>query len=96
MPGTFSKSFYAAMANRTCADVFHPGLSCCEAFRGVLKDAAIGSMKFYGPICVLPLLMNFRKWKNIKTWKDFVNSLARCWFFGFFLISAAFALLCSF
>jgi hypothetical protein len=94
MPGTFSKSFNAS--HRTCADVFHPGQSCSEAFRGVLKAAAIGSMKFYGPICVLPMLMKVKKWKDEKAWRNFLNTLSRCWLFGFLMISTMFGLSCTF
>lgn len=95
MSGTFSKSFHASMANKTCADIFHPGQTCIQSFPGVFRDAAIGSMKFYGPICVIPMLLKFKKWKNMKVWKDFAKKLVRCWMFGFLFISTAFVALCS-
>ena len=82
------------MANKTCAAIMHPGMTCAQALPGVLQDAAIGSLKFYGPLCVVPLLLKFKKWKNVKTWKDFANDLGRCWLFGLLLISTSLTMVC--
>ena len=94
MPGTFSKHFNTAMANKTCADILHPGKTCTQALSGVFFDSAVGSLKFYGPICVVPLLLKTKKWKNVKTWKDFANDFGRCWLFGFLMISTSLTMVC--
>lgn len=92
MPGSLSKSFYAAIANKNCADILHPGLTCRESMKGSIVDAAMGSLKFYLPICVVPLL--FKNLKRKTTWKEFAVSFGKCFAFGFFLNLCSFSGIC--
>lgn len=96
MPGTFSKYFYDAVEKKTCAYFLHPGLSCTEALKGRLVDSAIGSLKFFVPVCVIPFVIKIKKWKEAKVWKIFVRDLGKCLLFGFLLNVISFTLVCYF
>lgn len=95
MSGTFSKHFYEAFQAKTCADFLHPGLTCTEALKGRLIDAALGSLNFYIPICVIPFMLKIKKWNEMKVWIHFMRDFGKCLFFGFFLIAVSFTLVCS-
>lgn len=94
MPNTFSKYFHIVAANKTCADFLHPGKTCTQALKGSLFDASIGSIKFYFPVCAVPLLLKFSKWNKIKTWTEFGDNVARCVILGFILNLFSFTGIC--
>lgn len=96
MPGTFSKGFNAVMTNKTCADLLHPGLTCTGALKTTLINSAFGSMKFYGPIVLVPMLLKMKNWGDVKTWKNFATNCGRCWLFGFIFVFVSFSTLCGF
>ena len=94
MSGTFSKYFYKAVENKTCADFLHPGLTCTEALQGTIVDALIGSLKFYIPICVIPFILKFKKWNHLKVWKDFIKDFGKCLLVGFSVNAISFTIIC--
>ncbi|XP_070505634.1 transmembrane protein 135 homolog [Chironomus tepperi] len=94
MAGNISKYFYQAAANKTCADFHHPGKTCTQAAVESIQNGVFGPMKFYFPLCLLPLLLKFNKWNEIKTWKEFLKNYSRCIFSGFFITTTGLILFC--
>jgi hypothetical protein len=94
MSGVFSKPFYQAVKGKTCADFFHPGISCRQNLRGVCLDAFMGAIKFYAPVVLVPMILKIKKWKEMKTWKVFLKDSARCFIFGFLLNFICFNTIC--
>lgn len=87
MPGTFSKAFYATISHKSCHELVHPGYSCGQEFVGNLPGNFIGSFKFFFPVCVVPLVLNFNRIKEKKVWKLFCKNLLKCVTFGTILAS---------
>lgn len=96
MSGTFSKYFAAAVKNKTCQDILHPGLTCTEALKGTFIDASLGSLKFFFPVCVIPFMLKIKDWKKVKVWKNFVIDFGKCFAVGFLLNAISFTLVCCF
>ncbi|CRK88907.1 CLUMA_CG002776, isoform A [Clunio marinus] len=94
MPGTFSKSFKILIADKTCSDLVHPGLTCMEAMKLNLVDGIIGGLKFYLPIFLIPLFMKIKDWKKVKTWKDFLKGYGRSCLFALCLNFCSFTGIC--
>ncbi|KAG5669827.1 hypothetical protein PVAND_000120 [Polypedilum vanderplanki] len=87
MAGNISKHFYQAVSNKTCADFHHPGKTCLQAVQESAVAGLFGSLKFYLPLCILPLLFKIKQWNEKKTWKQFLINYCRCVFSGFFISS---------
>lgn len=81
MAGAFSK-FNEAVRNKTCADFVHVNLNCNDKIMNIIKDAVIGSARFYLPICIVPVLIKFKNWRKYQTWKQFLQNFYQCMIFG--------------
>ncbi|KAL7024467.1 hypothetical protein ACKWTF_013052 [Chironomus riparius] len=79
MPPSYSKLFSDNFVGISCTDLVHPGESCSQSLlKYILTDMPIGAMKFYFPVCFTSLLVNIKRWNELKTWIDFIKMLAKC------------------
>lgn len=72
----FSKYFYEAVQNRSCADYFHPNETCWENQRRLLPKIITGTLKYYLPILLLPTLAKYDKWSPA-FWKSNASTALR-------------------
>lgn len=87
MPGTFSKAFDLVCRHNSCIHIVHPGHSCFRDFLQNIPHTCKGSLKFFLPVCIVPLIIRPSKLKEKETWVKFFKNLLRCFTFGTILVT---------